>query len=62
MLLPHESTVAHEQSFIMDPKMVSSRTRNANDLDNTATPGKVYLGIQNYYLSLLLSRFLSFAF
>lgn len=30
MLLPHESTVAHEQRFIMDEPMIS-RTRSRND-------------------------------
>lgn len=35
MLLPHESTVAHEQRFIMDEPMISrSRTKQINTTDN----------------------------
>lgn len=33
MLLPHESTVAHEQRFIMDAPMIS-RTRSRTALSN----------------------------
>lgn len=35
MLLPHESTVAHEQRFIMDAPMIS-RTRSRTTLENAA--------------------------
>lgn len=34
MLLPHESTVAHEQRFIMDAPMIS-RTRSRTTVDPT---------------------------
>lgn len=39
MLLPHESTVAHEQRFIMDEPMISrSRLRQEPTIDETAQP------------------------
>lgn len=37
MLLPHESTVAHEQRFIMDAPMIS-RTRTAAATGSSALP------------------------
>lgn len=37
MLLPHESTVAHEQRFIMDEPMISrSRVRQEPTIDESA--------------------------
>lgn len=37
MLLPHESTVAHEQRFIMDEPMISrSRLRQEPTIDESA--------------------------
>uniref|UniRef100_A0A6M2DSQ3 Cytosolic purine 5'-nucleotidase n=1 Tax=Xenopsylla cheopis TaxID=163159 RepID=A0A6M2DSQ3_XENCH len=41
MLLPHESTVAHEQSFIIDPATVSSKARNGNNAEEISCSGKV---------------------
>lgn len=42
MLLPHESTVAHEQSFIIDPATVSSKARNGNNAEEISCSGKVF--------------------
>lgn len=38
MLLPHESTVAHEQRFIMDAPMISRVREQKSQLDNNAQP------------------------
>lgn len=42
MLLPHESTVAHEQRFIMDEPMISrSRLRQEPTIDETAVNDEI---------------------